>query len=341
MIRLVSGNSRISRSGAALLGLLIVAAAWGSSFPLTKALLDRMDPLNFLAIRFCLAAGLMIVIFFPSLRKLPRRSVVRGLWLGLAYGIAQILQTIGLQNTPASTSGFITGAYVVLTPLSAAVLLHARIAPRVWLGAVIATVGLGVLGLNGFSLGGGEAITLASALVYAVHIVALSAWSKAEESLGLATVQIVVTAMVSLLAALIVNGTVTLPTSGFDWLAIIYLAVVAGAVAMIVQSWAQAHLAPSKAALTMATEPAWAALFAVMFLAEPVTWRMAAGGALMLAAMVLAESTPAKSRPETSPAETSPVHTSPAETSPVHTSPVESDPAAAGDEPVTSGDQPG
>jgi drug/metabolite transporter (DMT)-like permease len=291
-------------TGWALIGLLAVAAAWGSSFPLTKALLERMSALNFLAVRFSIAALLMVIVFLPALRRLSRRAVVRGLWLGLAYGVAQILQTIGLEYTPASISGFITGMYVVLTPLCAAILLRTRIAPRVWLGAGIATVGLAILGLNGLSIGFGEAITLASAAIYALHIVGLSAWSDAREALGLATVQLGVTAAVSLAAALAVEGGVTLPTTGFDWLAIVYMAVVSGAVAMVVQSWAQAHLAPSRAAITMATEPAWAALFSILFLHEPLTWRMAAGGGLMLAAMIIVESGPAPSTPTAEPEDT-------------------------------------
>jgi drug/metabolite transporter (DMT)-like permease len=279
-------------TGWALFGLLVVAAAWGSSFPLTKALLDRMSALNFLAVRFSLAAILMIIVFFPALRRLSRVAVTRGLWLGLAYGVAQIMQTIGLEYTPASISGFITGMYVVLTPLCAAVLLRTTIGRRVWLGAGIATVGLAILGLNGLSIGFGEAITLASALIYALHIVGLSAWSEAKEALGLATVQLAVTAAVSVAAALVVDGGVMLPSTGFDWLAIAYMAVVSGAVAMIVQSWAQAHLAPSRAAITMATEPAWAALFSIIFLGELLTWRMTVGGGLMLAAMIIVESGP-------------------------------------------------
>ena len=279
-------------TGWALFGLLAVAAAWGSSFPLTKALLDRMTAVNFLAVRFTLAALLMVIVFFPALRRLSRQALLRGVWLGLAYGVAQLLQTVGLQYTPASISGFITGMYVVLTPLCAAVLLRVRIGPRVWLGAVIATVGLGLLGLNGLSIGFGEAITLTSALIYAVHIVGLSAWSDAREAFGLATVQLVVTALVSVGAAVISGGGVALPTTRFDWIAILYMAVVSGAVAMVVQSWAQAHLAPSRAAITMATEPAWAALFSILFLDEALTWRMGIGGALMLAAMITVESGP-------------------------------------------------
>ncbi len=285
-----SGVMSPRTTGWALFGLLAVAAAWGSSFPLTKALLDRMTAVNFLAVRFTLAAVLMSLVFLPALRRLSRRAAVRGLWLGLAYGVAQLLQTVGLQYTPASISGFITGMYVVLTPLCAAVLLRVRISPRVWLGAGIATLGLGLLGLNGLSIGFGEAITLTSALVYAVHIVGLSAWADARDAFGLATVQIAVTAAVSVVAAFVADGGVVLPSTGFDWVAIVYMAVVSGAVAMIVQSWAQAHLAPSRAAITMSTEPAWAALFSILFLHEPLTWRTAVGGGLMLAAMITVES---------------------------------------------------
>ena len=98
--------------------------------------------------RFALAALLMVIVFFPALRRLSRRALIRGLWLGLAYGVAQILQTIGLQYTPASISGFITGMYVVLTPLCAAV--HpAPIGGGSGWAPAIATVGLAILGLNG------------------------------------------------------------------------------------------------------------------------------------------------------------------------------------------------
>ena len=277
----------------ALLGLLAVAAAWGSSFPLTKSLLQRMTPLNFLAVRFTIAGLVMLVVFFPAVRRLSRTALTRGVVLGATYGVAQILQTIGLTHTSASVSGFVTGMYVVLTPICAAALLRTRIGRRVWIGAVVATIGLAILALSGLHLGVGEAITLASAVIYALHIVGLGAWSTARQALGLAVVQIVVTGLVSLLAATIAEpGGLTLPASGFDWTALLYMALISGAVAMIVQSWAQAHLAPSRAAIIMSTEPAWAALFSITFLDEPLTWRIAVGGALMLAAMVLVESGP-------------------------------------------------
>ncbi len=277
----------------ALVGLLSVAAAWGSSFPLTKSLLERMTPLNFLAVRFGIAGVVMLLVFHRSVRELPVRGLRRGAVLGVTYGVAQIVQTTGLAHTSASVSGFITGMYVVLTPICAAVLLKTAIGPRVWIGAVVATVGLAILALSGMHLGFGEAITLASAAIYALHIVGLGSWSTGRQALGLAVVQIVATGLVSLIAAVIAEpGGLTLPGNAFDWVALLYMALISGALAMIVQSWAQAYLAPSRAAIIMSTEPGWAALFAITFLHEPLTWRIAVGGGLMLMAMVIVESGP-------------------------------------------------
>ncbi len=185
----------------ALFGLLAVAAAWGSSFPLTKSLLQRMTPLNFLAVRFSIAGLVMLLLFYRSVRALSRRNLRRGAILGVTYGVAQIVQTEGLAHTSASVSGFVTGMYVVLTPICAAMILRTAIGPRVWVGAVIATVGLAILALSGLHLGFGEAITLVSAVIYALHIVGLGAWSTGRIALGLAVVQIVASGLVSLIAA--------------------------------------------------------------------------------------------------------------------------------------------
>ena len=271
--------------------LLVVAVSWGSSFPLTKVMLESLAPLPFLTSRFVLAALVMVALFLPALRRLSRRDVGRGTWLGLAYGGAQIVQTLGLEDTPASVSGFITGLYVVLTPLWAAVLLRARISPRVWVAAAIATVGLALLALNGLSLGSGEALTLVSAALYALHIVGLGAWATGGNAVGLAVVQMIVTAAVCAVGAVVHDpGAAFLPTGAVDWTVLIYLAVIPGAVALIAQSWAQAHLDPSRAAIVMSTEPVWAAVLSIAFLDEDLTWRIALGGALMLTAMIIVES---------------------------------------------------
>ncbi len=274
----------------ALGGLLAVAVAWGSSFPITRVVLREMTAAQFLAVRFAIAAIVMLAVFHRAVRALPRRVLVHGLLLGVLYGVAQLVQTIGLETTPASISGFITGLYVVLTPICAAILLRTPIGLRVWVGTAMATVGLGILALQDLTLGFGEIVTLVSALLYALHIVGLGAWSTARQALGLSVVQIAACAVVSVIAA--APGGYALPGSGRTWVAIIYMALISGALAMFVQSWAQAHLAPSRAAIIMSTEPVWAAALAVVFIGEALTWRIVVGGSIMLAAMLLVELAP-------------------------------------------------
>ncbi|MFZ5869499.1 MAG: DMT family transporter [Actinomycetota bacterium] len=281
---------------AATLGLTAVTAVWGSTFFLIKDVVTVLPVADFLAVRFWVAAAVMGVAFWPHVRRLDARAWRRGLALGVVYGVAQLLQTWGLAHTSASVSGFVTGMYVVLTPVLGALLLRQRTPATTWLAVALATAGLGVLSLRGLAVGFGEAVTLASAAVYALHILGLGAWSTQRDALGLSTVQMLAIAVTCTGAAL--PGGVVAPPDAESWGAVLYMAVVAGAGALVVQTWAQAHLAATRAAIVMTTEPVFAAVFAVAFGGESLGPRVLAGGALVLAAMYLAELGPRRARRE-------------------------------------------
>jgi drug/metabolite transporter (DMT)-like permease len=274
----------------ATVALLGVTASWGSTFFLIHDLLTRVPTLDFLAVRFTIASVTMVLLAPRALKRLSRDARRQAVVLGVLYGVAQILQTAGLADTPATVSGFITGMYVVATPIFAALLLRTRIGRTTWLAVLLAVVGLGVLTLGGFSVGYGEALILVAAMIYALHIVGLGAWSDPQDALGMATVQLIVIAVLCLVATA-PNGLV-LPDRPSDWASVIYMAVVAGAGAMIGQTWAQGHLAPTRAAIIMTMEPVFAALFAVLFGGESMTARMLLGGLLVLSAMLLVELAP-------------------------------------------------
>jgi drug/metabolite transporter (DMT)-like permease len=180
---------------AALLG---ITASWGSTFFLIKDLLDRVPTLDFLAIRFSIASVALLLMAPRALARLSRDARRHAVVLGLLYGLGQILQTAGLAQTPASVSGFITGLYVVATPVFAALILHTRITAVTWGAVALALVGLAVLTLGGISVGYGEALTFVAAMLYALHIVALGAWSEPSQAVGLAIVQLIVIAVVCL-----------------------------------------------------------------------------------------------------------------------------------------------
>jgi drug/metabolite transporter (DMT)-like permease len=279
----------------ATLTLLAVTATWGSTFFLIKDLLDRVPTLDFLAVRFAIASVLMVAVAPKALARLTRDSRRHALVLGGLYGVAQILQTTGLAHTPASVSGFVTGLYVVFTPLFAAVLLRTRITALTWAAVALATAGLGVLTLNGLSIGYGESLTLVSAMLYALHIVGLGAWSRPDQALGMSILQIIMVSVVCLVAT--VPDGVVLPATTGDWLAVLYMAVFAGALAMLGQTWAQAHLSPTRSAIVMSMEPVFAAFFAILLGGESLEARMVVGGAMVLTAMLIVELRPTR-KPE-------------------------------------------
>lgn len=272
---------------AALLGM---TASWGSTFFLIHDLLDRVPAIDFLAVRFTIAGVAMLLVAPRAISRLSPETRRHAIVLGALYGVAQILQTIGLAHTPASVSGFITGMYVVCTPLFAALILRTRITAMTWVAVALATAGLGVLTLDGFSIGYGEALTLVAAMFYALHIVALGAWSRPADAIGMAIIQCLVIAVICTVAA--APGGIVVPDRAGDWVSVLYMALVAGAAALLGQTWAQGHLPPTRAAIIMSMEPVFAAFFAVLLGGDPLTGRMLVGGAMVFTAMLVVELLP-------------------------------------------------
>ena len=275
-----------SRHVATLL-LVGITAIWGSTFFLIRDVVLEMPPADFLAVRFTIAAGAMLAVFWRPMLALNWREIQIGIGLGILFAIAQILQTVGLTHTDASRSGFITGTYVVLTPILTAVLLRERIPRSTWIAVLMATAGLATLSLNGFGFGFGESLTLIAAVFYALHIIGLGQFSSPGSAADLSVVQMVVIAIVSLVAA--EPGGIELPDGAGAWASVLYMALMAGAVAIWAQTWAQSHLPATRAAIVMTLEPVFAAGFAVSLGGEPMTVRMFLGGAMVLAAMYTVE----------------------------------------------------
>jgi len=274
----------------ATLTLLAMTACWGSTFYLIHDLVDRVPVVDFLALRFTIAAAAMLLLAPRAIGRLSPEVRKHTLVLGCLYGVAQILQTTGLAHTSASVSGFITGMYVVMTPLFAAAILRTRITALTWAAVALAVGGLAVLTLHGVSIGYGEGLTLIAAALYALHIVGLGAWSTPADAIGMSILQCLVIAAICCVAA--VPDGITLPDRGGDWIAVVYMALFAGAAALLGQTWAQAHLPPTRSAIIMSMEPVFAAFFAVLLGGESITVRMLLGGGMVLAAMLTVELVP-------------------------------------------------
>jgi drug/metabolite transporter (DMT)-like permease len=269
----------------ALTSLVGVTAVWGWSFLIVKQAIARMPVMDFLAVRFLVATLVMIIIRPTCLNKITLRELWRGAILGTALGLAYITQTIGLRTTPAAVSGFITGMNVVFTPIVTWWLLHDSMHMKTWLAVGLATIGLALLSLHGWSFGSGELLTMLCAVFLAFHITGLGKWSAEHNPYNLAVVQLGTVAVLCLIAAS--PGGIMMPPDFKVWWIVGVTAVLATAFAFLVQTWTQSLISPTHAAVVMTMEPVFAGIFAVLLGGEKLTARIILGAVCVLAAMFI------------------------------------------------------
>ena len=267
------------------LALLLVSAAWGLAFVVMKPAIERQSVNNFLFTRFLLAVLVMILIRPQVLKLLTKDLLLRGLAAGFLLGGGYIFQTVGLANTGAAITGFVTGLYVVLTPLFAGLIFKERVTKNTWFYVFIATVGLALLSLKGWSIGFGELMVFFSAIAFAAHITALSKWSAGRDVYAMTITQLTMCAAMTGVASAF-EGYSAPPDSGV-WAVVVFTAVFATAIAFIVQTWSQSHMSATKVAVILTMEVVFAAFFAILFAGERLTLQAALGGILVVTAMYL------------------------------------------------------
>ncbi|AOZ73326.1 hypothetical protein BK816_08580 [Boudabousia tangfeifanii] len=269
----------------ASLAIMFLCMIWGSTFPMTKGLLDHMDPMNYLAWRYDVAAIVGAIVFLPRLRRMSGREWFYGFSLGFIYCAGQILQTLGLQYIDASVSGFITVMYVVFTPILVWLFFRVKVGISDWISVVLAISGLAVLSLTGegMSVGPGELLTLGGALSFGLHIVMMSRWAPRGDLIGMSVAQMVIMGVIFT----VINAPhgFSAPTSVSDWAAILFMALVAGLFAMGLQGWAQTILSATSVAIMFSLEPLFSAMFSILFWGESLTSHLVWGGLLIILAM--------------------------------------------------------
>jgi drug/metabolite transporter (DMT)-like permease len=267
------------------LALLLVSAAWGFAFVVMKPAIERQSVNNFLFTRFSMAVLVMILIRPQVLKFFTKELLLRGFAAGFLLGGGYIFQTVGLANTGAAITGFVTGLYVVLTPLFAGLIFKERVSKNTWLYVFMATIGLALLSLKGWSIGFGELMVFFSAIAFAAHITALSKWSAGRDVYAMTITQLTMCAAMTGVASAF-EGYSAPPDSGV-WAVVVFTAVFATAIAFIVQTWSQAHMSATKVAVILTMEVVFAAFFAIIFAGERLTLQAALGGILVVTAMYL------------------------------------------------------
>ena len=267
------------------LAMLATAAIWGGSFVVMKDSLEKQDVFSFLASRFILASILMFMYRPTALRGLSKRFVLRGIFAGILLGSGYIFQTFGLTNTTVSNTGFITGLYLVFTPLISLIVLRRHVIRIQWLAVLLAFIGLFLISYNGVSIGRGETLVLISAILYGAHFVALGEWSDGGNTYALTLIQI---ATLGVMASLFtIKDGFQLPPDSSVWLAVLFTAFFATFLAFLVQTKAQSVMSATAASVLLATETPFAVIFGLYFNSDPLTLKIITGGILVMGAMAL------------------------------------------------------
>ena len=267
------------------LAMLATAAIWGGSFVVMKDSLEKQDVFSFLASRFILASILMFMYRPTALRGLSKRFVLRGIFAGILLGSGYIFQTFGLTNTTVSNTGFITGLYLVFTPLISLIILRRHVIRIQWLAVLLAFIGLFLISYNGVSIGRGETLVLISAILYGAHFVALGEWSDGGNTYALTLIQITTLAVMASLFTF--KDGFQLPPDSSVWLAVLFTAFFATFLAFLVQTKAQSVMNATAASVLLATETPFAVIFGLYFNSDPLTLKIITGGILVMGAMAL------------------------------------------------------
>jgi drug/metabolite transporter (DMT)-like permease len=267
------------------LAMLATAAIWGGSFVVMKDSLEKQDVFSFLASRFILASILMFMYRPTALRGLSKKFVLRGIFAGILLGSGYIFQTFGLTNTTVSNTGFITGLYLVFTPLISLIILRKHVIRIQWLAVLLAFIGLFLISYNGVSIGRGETLVLISAILYGAHFVALGEWSDGGNTYALTLIQIATLAVMASLFT--IKDGFQIPPDSSVWLAVLFTAFFATFLAFLVQTKAQSVMSATAASVLLATETPFAVIFGLYFNSDPLTLKIITGGILVMGAMAL------------------------------------------------------
>jgi drug/metabolite transporter (DMT)-like permease len=273
---------------APLLALVGVTAIWGVTFVQVQDAIALYPLFAFLAVRFAISTAVLAPFAWGSLCTLPRSGYVAGVGVGALLATAYGLQTAGLELTTVASTGFITGLYVIFTPILALTIFGTPVPRALWLGVALALVGL--LLLNGVPGGStlGNALVLGNAVFQAFQITAMERFAPRYDPRALTFLQML-TAFVGFTVIALARGELEVPRGATVWGALLVTGVFAGALGYLIATWVQARTTAARAALVFTLEAPFAALAGVLLAEEVLGWAGWVGCAVMMAGLLVAE----------------------------------------------------
>ncbi len=271
--------------------LLIVALLWGGGFIGVRVAVDKVPPLYMTSIRFAIAAFLLIMIFFKSIKGFTKKDLLAGIITGTFLFLGTLLQTIAAKDVPVGKLAFLTALNVIIVPFLAFIIYKGKLSIKNILSSILALLGIAILNLNGGTLEGfqkGDILAILCAVCFAGQIVALGHYAKKVDPLRLTAFQLASAAGFSFVGAALFEtppNTLTLDVLG----ALLYLGFFSTFLAFSLQAIGQKYTSPERASVIMCLESVFAAIFGVILLKEILTLNMIIGCSLIFLGVLLAE----------------------------------------------------
>lgn len=266
------------------------ALIWGSSFFLVKDQMDVFPPMRLLALRYTLATLLLTAVFWNKVRTSGFQDVWRSSSLGVILAVASVLQAVGLTDTTPGKNAFLTAIYCVLVPFLFWVVKRKRPEGKGFIAAFLCLVGIGLISLtDSLTIGYGDSLTLASGVLYAVHIVGIATLGRKTDPVRSIVFQFAVSSVL-FWALDFVTPSKPFIAQPSNWLVVLYLAVFPTAIGFLLQLVGQKFAPPTGASLILSLESVFGVLFSVLFYGEVVPPRVFLGFLVVFAAIFLSES---------------------------------------------------
>jgi drug/metabolite transporter (DMT)-like permease len=273
--------------------LISLALIWGTSHVITKDILTNHSPAFYTSARFSLAALCFSLIYAGHLWRSDNKEIKEGIILGLCSFAGIAFYVAGMVFTQASKAGFITGLYLVFTPVLSFFLFNSRPAQQHLAGLAVAICGFVLLSFprQGEGINWGDLLIFLAALAWSLHISATSSFARRTDIRRLAAIQVMIVAVMALLVYFFLK-ILGMETSrnqldwGFGW-RIFYMAILVTFVAALIQTWAQGKVSSTYAVIFYALEPATAAIFAYLYLGEKLSISDGVGAVLIVAGVMI------------------------------------------------------
>jgi len=274
------------------MSLLVTAILWGGGFVGVKDALETIEPLHLNAIRFSLAGIILSLIFLKRIKKVSRQDLKAGLIVGILLFAGFVAQTVGMKYTSPGKNAFLTGLNVVMVPFFYWALIKKFPGWQTIVAALLSFVGIGFLTLQNGSIvmNFGDLMTILCAVFFAIQIIAIGHYAKNMDTMVLATLQMLVAAVLSVISAVLFEP--SMPLSNINRgniYSIGYLVVFSTMIAFLIQNTAQKYTLSTHAAIILCMESVFGSIFSVIFLKEIFSPSMIIGCAVIFVAIILSE----------------------------------------------------